>query len=305
MSADHITHMRYVGVAVPDFATERGFVRGIWGLPEIAAGGETAYFAAEGSPDPYVFRVRAAEEKRLDVMAFGIGSPSAVDAMAERLARASVRLISEPHRLEGPGGGYGFRFFDLDGRTIEVSSGVTERTARALGRGESIPATLSHVVLHTPDIKKSVAFYEQHLGFRVSDWLGDFMCFLRCNSMHHCLAFLPGPPCLNHVAFDMRDVDEMMRGISRLVKEKVVLGWGPGRHTAGNNTFSYFLAPSGNVMEYTAELERVDEATWQPTVYKPAPEITDQWGTGSLHGGGPQKLGAPAPDPGLWKPPPV
>jgi hypothetical protein len=102
----------------------------------------------------------------------------------------------------------------------------------------------------------------------------------------------------------MRDLDELMRGVSRLVRENVVLGWGPGRHTAGNNVFSYFLAPSGNVLEYTAEVQRIDEASWRPTVYKPSPDITDQWGTGSLNGGGPQRLGAPALDPGLWQAPP-
>jgi catechol 2,3-dioxygenase-like lactoylglutathione lyase family enzyme len=305
VSADDIAYLRYVGVGVPDFSSERSWVARIWGLPEVALDGDTAYFAAASSPNAYVFRVRAAKERRLDVIAFAVASESAVDAKAERLAASGAKLISEPNRLAGPGGGYGFRFFDVDGRTLEISCGVAERSARDLNRGESIPATLTHVVLHTPDIRKSVAFYEKHLGLRVSDWLGEFMCFLRCNSVHHCLAFLPGPPCLNHVAFEMRSLDEMMRGASRLVKEGVVLGWGPGRHTAGNNTFAYFLAPSGNVLEYTAEVQRIDETSWTPTVYTPSPDITDQWGTGSLNGGGPHKLGAPAPDPGLWKPPPV
>jgi hypothetical protein len=134
--------------------------------------------------------------------------------------------------------------------------------------------------------------------------LGEFMCFLRCNTVHHCLAFLPGPVSFNHAAFEMRGLDEMMRGVGRLLKESVVLGWGPGRHTAGNNTFSYFKTPAGNVLEYTAEVERIDEATWQATVYPPSPTITDQWGTGAL-GGGPQKLGHPVPDPGLWVAPPL
>jgi len=304
MSTDRVTHIRYVGVCVPNFKTERSFIADIWGLPQVAADGETAYFAAASSPNAYVYRLRSGPERRLDVIAFAAGSDAAVDATAQHLAHGGVKLISEPHRLQSPGGGYGFRFFDTDGRTLEISNSVEARAPRALGRGESIPATLSHVVLHTPDIRKTVAFYEQYLGFRVTDWLGDFMCFLRCNSVHHCLAFLPGPPCLNHVAFEMRDLDEMMRGISRLAKQNIVLGWGPGRHTAGNNTFAYFLAPSGHVLEYTAEVQRIDEATWQPTVYTPSPDITDQWGTGSMNGGGPQELGAPAPDPGLWTPPP-
>lgn len=305
MSTDSVTHIRHIGVSVPNFSAECSFIADIWGLPLIEADADIAYFAAASSANAYVYRLRRGSERRLDVIAFALGTNAAVDAMADRLGRADVKLISEPDILPGPGGGYGFRFFDCDGRTLEVSSSVGPRAPRELGRGESIPGTLSHVVLHTPDIRRSVAFYAQHLGFRVSDWLGDFMCFLRCNAVHHCLAFLPGPPCLNHVAFEMRDLDEMMRGIGRLARQNVALGWGPGRHTAGNNTFAYFLAPSGHVLEYTAEVQRVEESTWQPTVYAPAPEITDQWGTGSMSGGGPHKLGAPSPDPGLWTPPPL
>ncbi len=305
MASSGVTALRHVGLAVPEFEAERQFMGGAWGLKETDGGSDLAYLGAESSTEPFVVRLRKAPERRLDVIAFAAADEASVDAMAQRLGAAGVKLISEPAALLGPGCGYGFRFFDLDGRPIEVSANVVERAARQLDRGESIPATLSHIVLHTPDVKKAADFYVQHLGFRVSDWLGEFMCFLRCNEIHHCLAFLPGPPTLNHAAFEMRDVDEMMRGVGRLLRQDVVLGWGPGRHVAGNNAFSYFLSPSGAVVEYTAEVERVDDANWQPTTYAPSPDITDQWGTGSIDGRGPQKLGHAAVDPGLWQPPPI
>ena len=56
--------------------------------------------------------------------------------------------------------------------------------------------------------------------------------------------------------------------------------WGPGRHGAGDNTFSYFLDPNGNIVEYTTELERIeDDAAWEPRVWVATPEEADQWGT--------------------------
>jgi len=254
MRDDRVIGLRYVGLAVPDFAAERGFVSGTWGLHEVAADGDVAYFAAQSSPDAHVFRLRKAEQTRLDVISFAVSDKGAVDALAARLQTSGVRLISAPDGVDGPCGGYGFRFFDIDGRVVEISSGVAERGARPLNDGEWIPATLSHVVLHTPDVQKAACFYQQHLGFRVSDWLGNFMCFLRCNTLHHCLAFIPGPASFNHAAFEMRGLDEMMRGVGRLLKEIVQLGWGPGRHKAGNNAFAYFKTPGGNVLEYTAEV---------------------------------------------------
>ena len=53
----------------------------------------------------------------------------------------------------------------------------------------------------------------------------------------------------------MRGIDEYMRGTGRLLRAGVEKVWGPGRHMAGNNTFSYFLDPHGNTVEYTTELE--------------------------------------------------
>jgi len=135
------------------------------------------------------------------------------------------------------------------------------------------------------------------LGFKVSDWLGDFMAFLRCNSAHHRFAILPGPACLNHVAYDMLGVDDVMRGIHRLKQSGVNIGWGPGRHTAGNNTFSYFVTPGGFVTEYTSDLEVVDFESREPTVYAPAPLVMDQWGIGT---GGPQTLPHPHENAGLF-----
>jgi hypothetical protein len=88
----------------------------------------------------------------------------------------------------------------------------------------------------------------------------------------------------------------------RLKKLDVEVKWGPGRHTAGDNTFSYFTTPNGFAVEYTAELEQVDDAVWEPKVYPPSPEIMDQWGIGV---GGPQTRPHPAPDPRLFQPAPV
>jgi hypothetical protein len=136
-------------------------------------------------------------------------------------------------------------------------------------------------------------------GFKLSDWLGDFMSFLSCNAAHHRIAFLPGPPCLNHVAFDMEGVDGMMLGIHQLKQQDIDVIWGRGRHTAGNNTFSYFVSPAGFAVEYISELEDVDFDTWEAKVHIPGPQVMDQWGIGV---GGPQTIPHPAPDAGLFQP---
>ncbi len=196
------------------------------------------------------------------------------------------RGATKPGKLDTPGGGYGFRFFDADGRTIEISSDVAPRQHRKIEEKESIPVRLSHVVINSPEPDKTRAFYEKYLSFALSDTLwsphmGEVMWFMRCNTHHHSMAIAKGPHVsLHHASFELRGLDEYMRGTGRLLRAGVEKIWGPGRHMAGNNTFSYFLDPHGNTVEYTSELEVIDEDTWHPSIYDFSdPEVTDQWGT--------------------------
>jgi catechol 2,3-dioxygenase-like lactoylglutathione lyase family enzyme len=300
-----ITHLRHTGLAVPDFDTAVAFYEGVWGLTRVADDSGIAFFAAVGSPEQYILRVRRAVDKRLDLISFGVTDAAVVDRFATELPAAGVRIDREPQKLDTPGGGYGLRFFDPDGRLVELSCDVAPRAFRELEERESIPRRLSHVVINSTNVPATKAFYERHLGFRLSDWLEDKMCFLRCSPEHHSLAIAAGPhTSLNHVSFEMRGIDEYMRGTGRLIRHGNRLLWGPGRHGAGDNTFSYFLDPSRNIVEYTTELERIPDEGWTPRVYPATPERADQWGTG-----GSMEQMIPAmfndPDAGLWTTAPV
>jgi catechol 2,3-dioxygenase-like lactoylglutathione lyase family enzyme len=293
-----VTEIRYVGYAVPDLEAERAFYADQWKLVETGEKDGMLYFAADGGEEGYVVRLRAAEEKRVDVIALAADSRADVDALHEKVAASGARVIFPPRELTSLSGGYGFRFFSPDGLTFEISSDVALRSARELTRWEGVPQKISHIVLHSPDHQAMVKWFVEVLGFKVSDWLGDFMCFLRCNAAHHRIAILPGPPCLNHVAYDMLSVDDMMVGVNRLKQKGTDIRWGPGRHTAGNNTFSYFTTPAGFAVEYTSELENVDFDTHEAKVHVPGPKVMDQWGIGV---GGPQTMPHPEPDKGLFQ----
>lgn len=299
MTQVRVTDLHYVAHAVPDFAAERKFYGETWGLTEVGEDDGKVYFAAEGSSHPFVIRLRQDEDKKTDLIGFSAASPADVDALFAQAVTAGARPIADPGPAEGPAGGYAARFFDLDGRAIEVICDTNVRSGRTLNIGEAIPVGLSHIVLHSPDVQALLKFYEDALGFRVSDWVGTFMVFLRCNQAHHRLAIMPGPAALNHVAFDVSSVDEMMRGLARMTQEGVKLSWGPGRHTAGNNIFTYYLTPNGNAVEYTSDLEDVDEDTWEAKTYPMKGDIVDQWGTGRIIAGNVPHQTADA-DKGLW-----
>ncbi len=294
-----VTDIRYVAYGVTRFEAERQFYIEKWGLVPVGDEPDLTWLKSQGHDEQFVVRLHRSDMQGVEVIGLAAANRSDVEALFTRVEQAGARIVHPPRDLVSPGGGYGFRFFSPDGLPFEVSSDVARGAGREIKHPEGLPVRISHIVLHSPDIRRLAQFFVDALGFRVSDWLGDFMCFLRCNSAHHRIAILPGPPCLNHVAYDMSGVDGMMSGISRLRQAEIAIAWGPGRHTAGNNTFSYFVTPGGFTVEYTADLESVDDETWQPRVYEPAPRVMDQWNIGV---GGPQSLPHAAPDPGLFRP---
>jgi catechol 2,3-dioxygenase-like lactoylglutathione lyase family enzyme len=312
MSECLITHLRHVDLAIPDYESQKAFYTGTWGLTTVAEDSGIAFLAAEGSPERYVIRLRAAADKRLDLVSFGAASSADVDALAERLIARGVPLAAKPGQVGTEGGGYGLRFFDLDGRTIEVSSNVATRAHRKIEERESIPVRLSHVVLNGTDPDRTAAWYTDVLGFRVSDTLaggdmGTVMHFMRCSPRHHSLAFARGPHVsLHHVSFELRGLDEFMRGTGRVLRSGRRMVWGPGRHLAGANTFAYFLDPHNNTIEYTTELQELDEDAWHPHVYDMHDEtVQDQWGTANPMNELVAKESFNDPDPGLFTAPPV
>jgi catechol 2,3-dioxygenase-like lactoylglutathione lyase family enzyme len=306
-----LTHLRHVDLAVPDFEKQVEFYSGAWGLTKVAQDSGIAFLAAEGSPEQYIVRLRRGE-KRLDLISYGAETKTDVDTLAERLSGAGVQLVSQPAELDVPGGGYGFRFFDIDGRTLEVSAGVAPRKHREIEERESIPVCLSHVVVNSPNITATRDWYVQHLDFALSDSIGsphtgEVINFLRINPAHHTLGIGAAPhTALHHVSFELRGLDEYMRGTGRLLRSGAELIWGPGRHLAGDNTFSYFMDPHGNTVEYTTALEVIDEDTWQPHSYTFMDEnVSDQWGTASPMSEALAKRTFNDPDPGVFVAPPI
>ena len=293
-----VNEIRYVGYCTTDLATESDFYTETWGLEAVPSDDGMVWFKAQGHDEHQVVRLRQGDVNRVDVIWLSAETRADVDALYGKVAASGCKIAKAPHDLKSPGGGYGFRFFSPDGLQFGISANVARGQKREIERWDGVPVKISHIVVHSPDHKAATQWFVDVLCFKLSDWLGDFMSFLRCNSAHHRIAILPGPPCLNHVAYDMEGVDGMMRGIHRLKQRDIDIRWGPGRHTAGNNTFSYFTTPAGFAVEYTAELEEVDFETWQDQVHVPAPLVMDQWGIGV---GGPQTMPHPAPNPRLFE----
>ena len=103
------------------------------------------------------------------------------------------------------------------------------------------PIEVGHVVFFTDALEETTRFYER-LGFRLSDRYPGRGHFLRCapRGGHHDLFLLQlpeGKRGLNHVAFTVRDLHEVIGGGLQMARR----GWetqiGPGRHPISSAMF--------------------------------------------------------------------
>ena len=156
------------------------------------------------------------------------------------------------------------------------------------------PTKLGHVACYAPDVARLQGFYEDTLGFRWSDTIGDFFVFLRCGPDHHTINIMESRSLtgLHHLAYEVRDIVHLRDVLDHLARHGRRLVWGPGRHGPGHNVFSYHRDPDGNLVELFTELDlMLDEESghWEPRpwheefpmgpkLWPLAPEVPNAWG---------------------------
>jgi catechol 2,3-dioxygenase-like lactoylglutathione lyase family enzyme len=151
-----------------------------------------------------------------------------------------------------------------------------------------------HFIFKVSDINRSVAWYQEELGLKVSDFVyaGDesnkLIVFMRCDrgaehTDHHTVGLAqvpPGAPLgVHHASYETLDLDSMGMGAEWL-KEKgwdKQHVWGIGRHMLGSQVFDYWRDPFGNMVEHYADGDLFDASV--PTTGHPVgKESLYMWG---------------------------
>jgi catechol 2,3-dioxygenase-like lactoylglutathione lyase family enzyme len=150
---------------------------------------------------------------------------------------------------------------DLDGRRYKIAT-----TADIEGRLADPRPRLGHVTFESPDPLAQQHFFEP-LGFKASEGLGANFRWLRCNPIHHTLAFArAAKPGLHHVGIELPDRTALIDACDRLADLGHRVQYGPGRHLVGGNIFVYFLDRFGIRFELFCELERIEDPERAPLI---------------------------------------
>ena len=270
LKIEDISHVRF---RAPDLSVMQEFLEA-FGL-QLAARDETHLIMRAQGAAPFV---HATEKGEAGFAALGLRAANGEDL--QKLADAEGVAV-EPFDM--PGGGQVVRLTDPDGRLVEVvaeqerlaplpvearprvNTGLSHPRQSETVRIAAGPATvmrLGHVVLDVSDFRLVEDWYKQRFGFITSDEIElapdqPMGAFLRCDlghrpTDHHSLFLLQAldTPGFNHAAFEVLDINEIMRGHEHLKAQGRDASWGIGRHILGSQIFDYWRDPWGHELEH-------------------------------------------------------
>jgi catechol 2,3-dioxygenase-like lactoylglutathione lyase family enzyme len=137
---------------------------------------------------------------------------------------------------------------------------------------------MGHVVLHLDRFGEVMPFYQDVLGFKLSDyWLRPFPAyFFHANPRHHSIAFMEsGKNMVHHMMVELFSFDDVGQGYDLALADPERIGVTLGRHSGDYMTSFYTWNPSGFLVEYGWGGQLIDDTTWQPFERKFGPSL---WG---------------------------
>lgn len=277
-ASSRVSALRSVALNVPDLAAAEKFYTSTWHLTVAERRDGAIYFRGTGA-DHHLLALHQAEgPATIRCVTLRARTLACLDDVAKAVVQAGGRLIQPVATLDEPGGGSGVTVADADGRVFQLV--YADQLHSDAHETSDQPVRLAHVVLNSHDVESTRQFMETVFDFSLSDRT-RIMAFMRCNSDHHSIALGDTDnDALNHIAFLMPDLDSVMRGGGRMRDAGFGIEWGPGRHGPGDNAFNYFIGPFEVVIEYTAEVEQIDDSyqAGQPGDWTWPPGRVDQWG---------------------------
>ncbi|MFT4190623.1 MAG: VOC family protein [Comamonas sp.] len=219
---------------------------------------------------------------------YGVADAEVLQAIGAELSRdREVRVDDEGTLHTFDDGGYAIAFRVTRRRAILAPHVGINVPGQAAGRAPNdcasdpgalnLPRSLSHVVYFVPDVAKAEAFYQDRLGFRVTDRFIGLGPFMRPAGTldHHTLfmiqSFNSHMVGMNHFTFHLGSANDVLQSGWRFAQKGYKSFWGPGRHVMGSNFFWYFNSPFGGTMEFDADMDQHDDS-WQPRAMPPGAE---------------------------------
>jgi len=279
-----VKQLAYVRVGAPDIAAAEKFLTE-FGLTVAERSDEAIYFRGT-NPEPICYVLNQGNG---DVSAIAFEADNADDL--EKIAALDGASAIEP--LDGSCGGQVVRLKDPMGMQVEICHGRSSLEALeaapahafnmdgkrervgllpAIDRGPSHIRRIGHLVLESAQPEAVYQWYHEHFGLTISDAVrlpdgSPQMVFSRLDRGeeyvdHHVVGFqfaLDEAIRVQHIAFEVGNLDDLMSGHEYLKRRKRKNVWGIGRHLLGGQIFDYWKSPFGVIHEHWTDTDLVNE----------------------------------------------
>jgi len=205
-------------------------------------------------------------------LGFEVESSAALSELAESLTAQGIDVRTDDELARHRQVRRLIAFADSDGHQLEAYYGhEIDHTPFVSPRGiEFVTGDLGvgHAFLFSDDATKSVDFYTERLGFRLSDTIDLGIAegiFMHCNPRHHSVAVatIPGMQLgIGHLMLEVRSLEAVGMALDIANERGDEIQITIGQHTNDRMTSFYVTTPSGFQIEYGWNGLLIDDADW-------------------------------------------
>ncbi len=275
---DHlIRQMGYVVMSTPDPEGSARDLAEIVGLKVTERSDTSVFMSANERRCEVVYR--RGDARGVVVIGLEAMDAACVDEVAHRARKDGLVIIDDVPAIDGVE--RAVRFATPFGPVFEVHTPVARnQSLRHIGTGGR-PKRLEHVNVRVSDTRGFQDFALGTLGMKLSDRTTnhELAWYRAWDGYHHTLAVGQGN-CMHHYAFDANAVEDLIQIADSLVLKERSLLWGPGRHGAGDNIFTYYRDPNGCAVETSVGLVRIEnDLLYEARVWSLDPEsgLRNMW----------------------------
>jgi 2,3-dihydroxy-p-cumate/2,3-dihydroxybenzoate 3,4-dioxygenase len=266
----------YLAVGVNDLAEGTDFYRRIVRFDLTERIGGTAFLT--GGVDHHWIRLEEGNGQGVKRIGYEVVDEAAFGVARTRLKEWGIEFTEggdpKKDRVQR-----WLRFVDPGGFEIELYLGMYERGVAPVSSGVAIEKFL-HGGWEVQDWDTTTRFYQEVLGFKASDWIGDMVGFFRAQDRyHHSLVLIRGQkPAFNHFCVQVESIDDVMRFRNNALKHGVALRDDLLRHAPSGSIGVYLKDEArGFAVEYCIGHPQVDDAVHVARRLPLAPETIDIW----------------------------
>src|SRR6201987_5718449 len=277
-----IQGLGYVGIRAKSLEDWTSFGTQFLGMQLVERSGKSLALRRDDRKQ----RVVVSEDGGEGVAFFGweVTDAATLDAFAARLEQAGVavtrgtRALADERRVKDL-----IAFSDPLGNVLEIFHGAESasdpfKPGRSISGFRTGPLGMGHAVLHVKNINDVLPFYQDVLGFRLSDYMvRPFNAyFFHANPRHHSIAFIEtGRSATHHLMVELYSLDDVGQCYDLALAEEGRIGVTLGRPINDEVTSFYSNSPSGFMVEYGWGGRVIDVAGWQPQEVSWGPSM---WG---------------------------